>query len=268
MKPSKPVDFTYMGHLYNMYCSDKMADEQLALGLLQQIKKAANLHVPSIPIFFVIDYTKQNYLVMSDSVKIAIGFDPRDFLEGGLQFLVQDVFQKDDFKVFSEKIFSVNSIFLKTIAINERDQYVFRYNYRIKNKKGKTKHVLQETSYITSKETGLPVYSLGTVTDITDYKNDNLIIHKIDKVTTDNGNLIKQPIVKNYFYPGEENIIVSRQEKNILGYMADGLSSKMIADKLHISENTISNHRQNMLRKTNTKNVAQLVAFVIRSHII
>jgi DNA-binding NarL/FixJ family response regulator len=38
--------------------------------------------------------------------------------------------------------------------------------------------------------------------------------------------------------------------------MADGLSSKMIAFKLRISENTIANHRDNMTRKTNTKNVA------------
>ncbi|MBC7508933.1 MAG: response regulator transcription factor [Ferruginibacter sp.] len=50
--------------------------------------------------------------------------------------------------------------------------------------------------------------------------------------------------------------------------MADGFSSKQVAAKLKISENTVSNHRQNMLRKTNTKNVAELVAFCIRSRII
>ncbi|QEC74380.1 helix-turn-helix transcriptional regulator [Arachidicoccus ginsenosidivorans] len=50
--------------------------------------------------------------------------------------------------------------------------------------------------------------------------------------------------------------------------MADGLSSKQIAGNLHISENTIANHRKNMLRKTSTGNVAQLIAYACKSSII
>jgi DNA-binding NarL/FixJ family response regulator len=75
-------------------------------------------------------------------------------------------------------------------------------------------------------------------------------------------------IETNYFYPFEEDKLLSSHEKNILNLMADGFSSKQVAGKLKISENTVSNHRQNMLRKTNTKNVAELVAFAIRSRLI
>jgi DNA-binding CsgD family transcriptional regulator len=45
-------------------------------------------------------------------------------------------------------------------------------------------------------------------------------------------------------------------------------SSKMIAAKLHIAENTVANHRKNIMRKTNTENVAQLIAFLVRNRII
>jgi DNA-binding CsgD family transcriptional regulator len=69
-------------------------------------------------------------------------------------------------------------------------------------------------------------------------------------------------------YPFEEDSVLTRQEKNIAVYMADGLSSKMIASKLGISENTIANHRKNMMRKTNTKNVAHLIARLLRNGMI
>ena len=61
---------------------------------------------------------------------------------------------------------------------------------------------------------------------------------------------------------------MSRRERCVLGYMAEGESSKQIAWRLKISENTVSNHRKNMLRKTNTKNVAELIAFACRRDLI
>ncbi len=62
--------------------------------------------------------------------------------------------------------------------------------------------------------------------------------------------------------------ILSKREKDILCYIANGDSTKMIAHKLNISENTIANHRKNMMFKTNTKNIAELVAYCIRNKII
>ena len=72
----------------------------------------------------------------------------------------------------------------------------------------------------------------------------------------------------NRFYQHKQDCQLTRQEKNVVTWLSDGLSTKMIAAKLGLSENTIANHRKNMLRKTNTKNVAQLITFVLRNHII
>ncbi len=52
---------------------------------------------------------------------------------------------------------------------------------------------------------------------------------------------------------------LSTREKEILAYIADGLSSKQIADKLSISINTVANHRKNMLLKMGAKSSAELV---------
>jgi len=53
---------------------------------------------------------------------------------------------------------------------------------------------------------------------------------------------------------------LTHREKEILYCIAEGLSSKQIAGKLSISENTVANHRKNMLTKMGAKNSAQLLS--------
>lgn len=55
--------------------------------------------------------------------------------------------------------------------------------------------------------------------------------------------------------------VLSDREIEILKLVADGLSSKQVADKLFLSELTVNTHRRNMLKKTNQPNVAALVNF-------
>lgn len=204
---------------------------------------------------------------MTDASKMITSYDPRDFLEGGIPRLI-DVFQKDDFKIYNENVFPANIRFLQSHPFDLHRHFIFSYNFRVRHKDGSFISLLQRGCYITSRETGLPLYSLGMVTDITPFKRDTLIYHTIESMEGNLGFFGKRILESNYFFPNEEDKLLSRQEHNVLGYMAEGWSSKQIATKLKLSENTISNHRKNMLKKTNTKNVAGLVAFACRSGII
>ncbi|MBS1734563.1 MAG: response regulator transcription factor [Bacteroidetes bacterium] len=56
---------------------------------------------------------------------------------------------------------------------------------------------------------------------------------------------------------------ITVREMEVLKFLSTGLSSKQIARELGLSTKTVDNHRQNMLRKTNTKNTGELVAFGI-----
>lgn len=55
--------------------------------------------------------------------------------------------------------------------------------------------------------------------------------------------------------------VLSGREIEILKLVAEGFSSKQVADKLFLSELTVNTHRRNMLKKTNQPNVAALVSF-------
>jgi DNA-binding NarL/FixJ family response regulator len=56
--------------------------------------------------------------------------------------------------------------------------------------------------------------------------------------------------------------LLSKREIEILEGMYEGLSSKEIADKYCISNNTVNNHRKNILFKTKTANIVELMRFV------
>ena len=56
------------------------------------------------------------------------------------------------------------------------------------------------------------------------------------------------------------------RELEVLQFIAQGFSSKQIADKLFISENTVSNHRRNMLRKRGAKSSAELVSHNLHNY--
>lgn len=61
---------------------------------------------------------------------------------------------------------------------------------------------------------------------------------------------------------------LSEREKEVLLNIVYGLSNKMIAEKLSISENTVANHRTSIMKKTNSSNTADLVRRAISDKLI
>ena len=53
--------------------------------------------------------------------------------------------------------------------------------------------------------------------------------------------------------------LLSKREKEVLKLLVEGMNSKEIADKLFLSERTVSNHRANMLQKCKVDNTVKLV---------
>jgi DNA-binding NarL/FixJ family response regulator len=62
--------------------------------------------------------------------------------------------------------------------------------------------------------------------------------------------------------------VLTKREKEILGYIAQGLTDKEIADKVFLSHLTITTHRKNILSKLNLKNKVELTRFAIDNRLI
>lgn len=62
--------------------------------------------------------------------------------------------------------------------------------------------------------------------------------------------------------------VITRREKEVLEFIASGLTNNEIAEKLFISVSTVDSHRKNILAKFEAKNIASLVRTALQLKII
>ncbi len=76
-------------------------------------------------------------------------------------------------------------------------------------------------------------------------------------------NSLKERLLDNMFgfepRKQKDKVILTRREKEILQMIINEYSSKDIAEKLFISQNTVENHRKHIMEKMEVKNIAGLV---------
>ncbi|MBL7648001.1 MAG: response regulator transcription factor [Candidatus Hydrogenedentes bacterium] len=65
----------------------------------------------------------------------------------------------------------------------------------------------------------------------------------------------------------EQHAALSPREREVLQLLAEGHSTRKIAEALHISANTIETHRAHIMAKLGIKTIADLVKFAIREGI-
>lgn len=62
--------------------------------------------------------------------------------------------------------------------------------------------------------------------------------------------------------------LLTEREREVLQLLAEGHSSREIAERLVITENTVRAHRANLMSKLGLHNTAELTQYAIRKHII
>ncbi len=91
----------------------------------------------------------------------------------------------------------------------------------------------------------------------------------IDKITS-GGTYFSQELllnlIKNKTY--DENIFLTRREKEVLELICKGFSNQQISEQLFISQRTVERHRSNLLLKTESKNSISLVVYSIKHKLI
>jgi DNA-binding NarL/FixJ family response regulator len=89
-------------------------------------------------------------------------------------------------------------------------------------------------------------------------RGDKYIQDSITEIIQSNFNLMKSA----------PTIIFNKREAEILLQLKLGRSSKEIASIMQLKENTVNSYREDMLRKTKTKNVAELITYAHQNGIL
>ena len=249
----------------SMHYQPEIIDKMWLNDLLRKYGYLTSSNNLLIPATYIIDYVSNKYIAMSSNIQDLVGYPIHHFSDEGVEFFLK-ITDKSDLSVCMEKVLPFNLSFLKKIPHEEHGQYVFSHNYRINAKGGNQVVIYQQYTIIISPHTGLPIYSLGLISDITQLKKDSHISHQIVRLSNE-GHTSEKRIVFSAEYNPEYSIL-SKREIEILRLLAGGFNSREIADKLYISESTVTIHRKSMLEKSNSKNVAQLIAYAGKNNLI
>lgn len=213
-----------------------------------------------LPASFILDYTQKKYIYVSSKMSKIIDFPLSYILDGGLDFGTSR-FHKEDLKVYSENVLMQNLKFLKDTPIDKHSDFLFTFNYRVKDRKANYKNIVQQSIFIKSADSGIPLAVMGFLFDISKYRNDRRMYHSIERHSGLNKDNSKELLLDNVYFLDEKGQRLTRREIEIIKYLCDDLDSEQIASRMNISKHTVDNHRRNMLRKTNSKSSVGLVSF-------
>ena len=65
-----------------------------------------------------------------------------------------------------------------------------------------------------------------------------------------------------------EGIGITDRELEVVRLISEGLSNKLIADKLELSTHTVNTHRKNLMTKLNIPNTAGIVMFAVKNNLL
>lgn len=206
----------------------------------------------------LIDYSTREYKYLSDNCQDIVSYTKEEYKKGGLDF--NDlIFHPEDRTIFHEQVFGDIREFWNHIPPGEISEYRFSFNHRYFCKDGSISQILQHSTYLEPNHSGIPVLNLLTFTDIGDYKTDTSIVLTISRLTEDQGYV---KVFSKSYLPAKKTPLSSR-ESEVLRLSLGGDSSKMIAEKLFISIQTVKNHKRNMMEKTCAANIAELITLCL-----
>lgn len=161
-----------------------------------------------------------------------------------------------DLPVVMEDLGKLSLDAMKGIPHNQLDKIRFSINYRSHRNDGSICKVLNQYCFIPDITDGLALFSVGSLTDITDIKSDPKITIKaeyFDELSQ------RTPLINAVSPRDEQGMIYSERELEIIKLLAEGLDVDSIATKLFISPYTVRAHKRNIFEKAGVRKTAELV---------
>jgi DNA-binding CsgD family transcriptional regulator len=210
--------------------------------------------------FYITDMQSFNNVYVHKNLKHILGHETEHYKK--MENIYRDMHPEDhDFVLaYSKKIIghAGKASDDKDLA-NNPHKITFSIDFRIKTSEGNYLRVNSLTSSFKLDRHGNLVYAISLLTDIDHIKKSNNISYSWSGIDSSSFSLddLKNPPQ-----------IFSKRETDILKYLVNGLKGNEIAKKLNITGHTVISHRKNMLRKTRTKNTAELVHFAVSKGLI
>jgi len=223
-------------------------------------------------IFLVSCLNNDRILFVENSFEMLTGYTPEHFLKKGMDFWFP-LIHPEDLTLVTEKIVQSHQELFKPGFTKEQLSPLV-VEYRFKRPTGEWWKI-RDTKYLLFPGNEVAVDKILCKFELIDRPTEKGIepgeILRKEKSCTKmlefamvhtHGHA-KQPLHESGDYPKKDipsaTPHLTRREKEILLLIGEGLSTKMIADKCHISINTVETHRRHLLEKLQVKNSMELI---------
>ena len=217
--------------------------------------------------FYLASCTEDQYISMDESFLAVTGYPASTILGKGISWWFSVTHPEDVDQM-------LNTIFQRCflLPVTKRLNKPFTLEYRIKSLDGQWIWLHDSKCVISVTPDGRNELILGRLVEINDIKKEGDL--RIRKLMTDGGStnsLLRaaMPILfpQDKKFPIPTGITIpTKREKEILSLIGEGYSTKQIADRLHISINTVETHRRHLLEKIQVKNSMELIKQTSNAH--
>jgi DNA-binding CsgD family transcriptional regulator len=183
----------------------------------------------------VFDIKNNNFLYCNDSFKYVLGYNINEIIRGGWEFWYKKIDPAEAGGIRNKINFLIQKPHPGKIP------EVISFNYHIKDIFSKWILVSHELSLYHFKKN---LIALNYLYDISQKERIEYLFGVKKSIHADKDN---------------DAIAISKREKEVLMLIAEGFSSKQIADELYISNHTAITHRKNLIEKFKVRNTAQLI---------
>jgi DNA-binding CsgD family transcriptional regulator len=213
--------------------------------------------------WFIANLTNGSVSAADGMIEEITSIDKQSYIHGSPDQLFQRTHPDDIQQMFSFSNYWVE--FLLNLPPEKRSQVHCTIYIRIKNKEGLYKWVMVQYADHMTDDKGKLLFGFTVITDISFIKTEGPAMMSI--LDTNNQSCHQFYCMDGKSLEQTDRIIpkITAREVEVLAFLAIGYSSKQIAAEMKIAVKTVDNHRQNMLKKTNSKSTGELVNYAIKA---
>jgi len=207
--------------------------------------------------FYVLaDSVNHTFVQVGGGIEVMTGYQAQDFMGRGYQtaLKIHSIWELLKITKGSVKYFE----YLYNAPPANRKYIKANYTFEFKRKNGTKFQCMAQSIPVLFNDEMEPIYFLNIFTDISLLKTDKKVLHYIID-SADIEQIKRIDINVSIQLNQETNQVVSKSEKRVLQLIANGLSSKQIADQLFLSEHTVNTHRRNILRKLQCSSSSEMI---------
>lgn len=224
--------------------------------IFEVIDQIASLFASGSYYYYIFNFENLEMEYVDPGVKEVLGVDAKEF---SLEKILELMYPEDIKAMAKKEDITLDFLFKKT-KVEDIAKYKVVYLFRLKRSDGEYRTILHQAQTLTVSHDGKIQQVIGIHTDVTHLNipvNDKVSFISKDKKSYYNVGSIKD--VLNYDIK-LGTMKLTKREKDVLSEMMKGKNGEEIAEALFISPHTVTTHRKNLLRKTDSANAVELVS--------